>query len=67
MIDGVKARLISTGETYGEVSEQFFEVPAQALQDGRIKLTWEPLDEKHLNWRQRHYVTDIWVMKQPVK
>ena len=67
VIDGVKARLINTGDIYGEVSEQFFEVPAQALQDGRIKLTWEPLDEKHLNWRQRHYVTDIWVMKQPVK
>ena len=36
----------------------------EASKDGRITLTWETLDEQHLNWRQRHYVTDIWVMKK---
>ena len=67
MIDGTKANLVKTGETFDQVTEQIFEVPAEALKDGRITLTWEKLDEKHLNWRQRHYVTDIWVMKAPVK
>ena len=62
VIDGVKAKLLKTGETFDQVTEQIFEVPAEALKDGHITLTWEPLDEKHLNWRQRHYVTDIWVM-----
>lgn len=63
VIDGVKARLIRTGETYDQVTEQVFEVPSEALKDGQITLTWEKLDERSLNWRDRHYVTDIWVMK----
>ncbi len=66
VIDGVKAKLIKTGETFDKVTEQIFEVPLEASKDGRITLTWETLDEQHLNWRQRHYVTDIWVMKQTV-
>jgi hypothetical protein len=65
VIDGVKAKLLSVGETYDKVTEQIFEVPREASKDGHITLTWEELDEKHLNWRFRHYVTDIWVMKQP--
>ena len=63
VIDGVKARLVKTGETFDKVTEQIFEVPPEASRDGQIKLTWEDLDEKHLNWRDRHYVTDLWVMK----
>ncbi|HTI51069.1 MAG TPA: hypothetical protein VL475_08960, partial [Planctomycetaceae bacterium] len=64
LIDGEKAKLLSTGDTYGEVTEQTFEVPKSASADGTIKLTWEQLDETNLNWRNRHYVTDIWVMKK---
>ena len=67
VIDGVKAELIATGEKYDQVTEQVFDVPDAAIKDGRITLTWEALDEIHLNWRQRHYVTDIWVMKRPAK
>jgi hypothetical protein len=67
VIDGVKAKLIEKGETFDQVTEQIFEVPDAALQDGRITLTWEALNEEHLNWRQHHYVTDIWVMKRPSK
>jgi hypothetical protein len=67
IIDGVKAKLLKTGETYDKVTEQLFEVPAEASKDGSITLTWEQLDEKHLNWRQKHYVTDIWVMKKPAE
>ena len=65
VIDGVKAKLIKTGETFDKVTEQIFEVPGEASRDGKITLTWETLDEKHLNWRDRHYVTDVWVMKRP--
>lgn len=64
VIDGVKAKPIKTGETFDQVTEQIFEVPAETLKDGRITLTWEILDESNLNWRNRHYVTDIWVMKK---
>ena len=65
LIDGVKAKLLSKGETFDQVTEQTFEVPAQATQDGKITLSWEKIDESHLNWREWHYVTDIWVMKKP--
>ncbi len=65
MIDGKRARLLGKGETYGQVTLQEFEVPREALKDGKITLTWEPQDESHLNWRNRHYVTEIWVMRKP--
>jgi hypothetical protein len=67
MINGIKATLIRQGETFDRVTEQVFDVPAATIKDGRMTLTWETLDEKLLNWRDRHYVTDIWVMKQPAK
>ena len=63
-IDGQLAKKIRTGEQFDQVVEQEFEVPTSALEDGKIELTWAELDEKHLNWRQRHYVTDIWVIRQ---
>lgn len=62
-IDGQSAKRIRTGEQFDQVTEQEFEVPASALEDGKLELTWAPLDEKHLNWRQRHYVTDIWILR----
>lgn len=65
LIDGVKAKLLKKGEVYDRVTEQIFEVPLEATKDGRITLSWEVLDQRHLNWRDWHYVTDIWVMKQP--
>ena len=65
MIDGKRAKLLKKGETYGQVTLHEFEVPQEALKDGKITLTWEAMDESHLNWRNRHYVTDIWVMRRP--
>lgn len=63
-IDGVPAKLISQGEVVDENMEQEFEVPAEALSDGRLELTWGALDERGLNWRRKHYVTEVWVIKQ---
>ena len=65
VIDGIKAKLLKKGETYDKVTEQIFEVPLEATIDGRIVLTWEKLDESALNWRDKHYVTELWVMKKP--
>ncbi len=64
MIDGVLAQRIRKGDTYEQVTEQEFEVPAEALKDGKIELTWAPLDQRHLNWRQHHYVTDLWILRK---
>jgi hypothetical protein len=66
LIDGKPARLTRRGETVDQVTEQLFEVPREAVEDGRIVLTWAKLDEEHLNWRQRHYVTDIWILRQAI-
>ncbi|MFO1064344.1 MAG: hypothetical protein U0892_10820 [Pirellulales bacterium] len=63
-IDGVPAVKIRTGDRYDQVTEQEFEVPSSATSDGRIVLSWTKLDERHLNWRQRHYVTDLWILKK---
>ncbi|MCA9097139.1 MAG: hypothetical protein KDA36_02090 [Planctomycetaceae bacterium] len=64
MIDGEPAKRIRIGEKYDQVSEQEFEVPAETLKDGKIELTWAPLEQRHLNWRQHHYVTDVWVIRK---
>jgi hypothetical protein len=65
MIDGVRAKLIREGETYDQVQEQEFEVPSAAIVDGRLELTWDRMDESQLNWRNRHYVCELWVIKHP--
>lgn len=62
-IDGQLAKKIRTGDQFDQVTEQEFEVPASAVEDGKLELSWAPLDEKHLNWRQRHYVTDLWILR----
>jgi len=64
MIDGEPAKRIRMGEKFEQVSEQEFEVPSEALKDGKIELTWGELDQRHLNWRQHHYVTDVWVIRK---
>jgi len=67
LVDGVPAPLIRTGETYDQVTEQEFSVPPETVQDGRIVLNWVKPDERKLNWRQQHYVTDIWVIRHAAK
>lgn len=62
-VDGVPAKLLRKGATYDQVQEQEFEVPAEAVADGRVELTWDRLDESQLNWRQHHYVCEVWLLK----
>jgi hypothetical protein len=64
-VDGVRAKLIRKEEPAEENQEQEFEVAPEHLADGRIELSWERFDESHLNWRQWHYITELWLMKQP--
>lgn len=63
-IDGARAKLIRQGDVVEQNLEQEFEVPAEALSDGRLELTWGAPEESGLNWRNRHYVTELWVIKQ---
>jgi hypothetical protein len=65
VVDGVRAKLIRRGETFDQVQEEEFEVPPDAVADGRLELTWDRLDESDLNWRNRHYVCEVWLIKHP--
>jgi hypothetical protein len=67
LIDGKAASLLRRGETYDQVTEQEFSVPQEAVQDGRIVLNWQNPDERGMNWRQQHYVTDIWVIRHAAR
>lgn len=42
-----------------------FVVPADALTDGQLELTFAiPTDEQHLNWRQRSRLAEVWLLKK---
>jgi hypothetical protein len=61
-IDGELAASTVYSKEIGEIKE--FPVPAKALEDGLILLTWDKLDEGHLNWRQQSSLAEVWVIKR---
>jgi len=51
------------GTEIGSIKE--FRVPARALTDRKLVLTWDwPTDERHLNWRQQSRLSELWLLKQ---
>jgi hypothetical protein len=62
-IDGERVLPVVDGTQMGEFKE--FVVPAKALLDRRLELTWDiPADESHLNWRQRSRLAEVWLLKR---
>ncbi len=62
-IDGERVKGDKQKIVHGEVVE--FDVPAKALEDRRIELTWDrPTDEALLNWRQQSRLAEAWLLKQ---
>jgi hypothetical protein len=49
------------GKEIGEFKE--FPVPTSVIKDGKLKITFDPLDEGHLNWRQQSRVSEVWLLK----
>ena len=49
------------------MTEQEFSVPQEVVQRGRLVLNWVNPDERRLNWRKQHYVTDIWLIHHVTK
>lgn len=47
----------------GEIKE--FEVPASALEIGKLLLTFDRPSEPGLNWREQSRLTEIWLIKRP--
>jgi hypothetical protein len=48
------------GKEIGEIKE--FSIPMGLLKDGTLRLTFDPIDERHLNWRQHSRVSEVWLM-----
>ncbi len=51
---------------YEKGFEQFKEFPLtkDLIKDGKLKITFDKPNEKHLNWRKHSRVTDVWVIKK---
>ena len=61
--DGKALKPLVEGKLMGEFYE--FTVPAEALEDGRLELTWEvPKDEGALNWRQKSRLAEVWLLRK---
>jgi hypothetical protein len=45
----------------GELKE--FAVPPALTQTGTLLITWDDINEEHLNWRQHSRVTEVWLIK----
>ena len=61
-IDDVLVEPVKYGKTLGELKE--YRVPAAALADRKVVLTFDPIDESHLNWRQHSRLSEVWLIKQ---
>jgi hypothetical protein len=59
-VDGELVMAAVPSRTLGELKE--YPVPAAALADGRLVVTFEPIDESHLNWRQYSRVSEGWLI-----
>ena len=49
------------GRTIGAIKE--FPIPPSYIEHGRLVLTWDPLNEDFLNWRQHSRLTEVWLIK----
>lgn len=60
--DGIRVTPLSDGREMGEFKE--FPVPAEALQDRRLILTFDqPENEQHLNWRRQSRLAEVWLLR----
>ncbi|TCS85526.1 hypothetical protein EDD80_112101 [Anseongella ginsenosidimutans] len=49
------------GKGIGEIKE--FHIPPELLKNGRLTLTWDTINEEHLNWRQHSRVSEVWLIR----
>lgn len=50
------------GKEIGEIKE--FPIPQAITAAGDIKITFDALEEEHLNWRQQSRIAEVWLLKQ---
>jgi hypothetical protein len=49
------------GKGIGEWKE--FPIPRELINQGKMRLTWDEINEDHINWRQQSRVTEVWLIK----
>lgn len=60
--DGERLEPTRSSKKIGEF--KVFPVPKALAADGKLKLTFDPIDESHLNWRQHSHVAEVWLLKE---
>ena len=51
---------VVSSRTLGEPKE--YAVPRDALADGRLVVTFDPIDERQVNWRQYSRLAEAWLI-----
>lgn len=65
-INGERVQPTINGTRMGEFKE--FPVAADFVKDRKLILTWDkPLNEEHLNWRQKSRLAEVWLVNRSVK
>ena len=41
-----------------------FPLPPELIEDGKLTISFDRPNERHLNWRQYSKITDVWLLKQ---
>jgi hypothetical protein len=59
-IDGQTVQAANYSRALGAFKE--YVVPPDALVDGRLVVTFDPIDERHLNWRQHSRLSEAWLI-----
>jgi hypothetical protein len=60
--DGVRLKPSLDAKEIGAFRE--YAVPAKLTADGELTLTWDPVDESHLNWRRHSHVAEVWLLER---
>ena len=60
-INGKRVDHTLYGKGFGELKE--FPVPKELIKNGKISLTFDEINEDHLNWRQQSRINEIWLIK----
>ncbi|MBU7004874.1 MAG: hypothetical protein HXS50_04855 [Theionarchaea archaeon] len=56
-------RLEPTVYNTDEGTFKMFPVPRELIRDGKAEITFARPDERHLNWRHRSRISDVWLLK----
>ena len=56
--------LTPTTDSRGIGAFREFPVPPDLTSSGQLRLTWDDIDESHLNWRKQSHVAEVWLLKK---